>query len=101
MVRVVGWRVTAKPIHTVHNEVMEFISFEDTTALYEVTVFPRQYRRYAPELMTRGPFVLTGRVEDEWGAISLTLERLKVLGRGELPEPGRVMSSGRVAATGS
>lgn len=88
-VRVVGWRVTAKPIRTIHNEVMEFISFEDTTALYEVTVFPRQYRRYAPELMTRGPFILTGRVEVDWGAISLTMERLQVLGRGELPAVGQ------------
>ncbi len=93
-VRLVGWRVTAKPIRTVHNEVMEFISFEDTTALYEVTVFPRQYRRYAPELMTRGPFLLTGRVEEEWGAITVTMERLTVLGRGELPRPGRPLPAG-------
>ena len=88
-VRLVGWRVTAKPIHTIHNEVMEFVSFEDTTALYEVTVFPRQYRRYASELMTRGPFILTGLVEEEWGALSLTMDRLSVLGRGELPRPGQ------------
>ena len=60
LVRLTGWRVTAKPIRTIHNETMEFISYEDTTALYEVTVFPRSYRRYAPELMTRGPFILTG-----------------------------------------
>jgi len=87
-VRLVGWMVTAKPIHTVHDEVMEFISFEDATALYEVTVFPGTYRRYASRLLTRGPFVLTGRVEEDWGAVSLTLERLRVLGRGELPRPG-------------
>ncbi len=98
-VRLVGWRVTAKPIHTVHNEVMEFVSFEDTTALYEVTVFPRQYRRYAPELMTRGPFILTGLVEEEWGAISLTMDRLSVLGRGELPQAGKQTATGRRAAS--
>jgi error-prone DNA polymerase len=85
-VRLIGWMVTAKPIHTVNDEVMEFISFEDTTALYEVTVFPRQYRRYASQLLTRGPFVLTGRVEEEYGAISVTLERLHLLGCGELPK---------------
>lgn len=98
-VRLVGWRVTAKPIHTIHNEVMEFVSFEDTTALYEVTVFPRQYRRYAPELMTRGPFILTGLVEEEWGAISLTMDRLSVLGRGELPRPGEQRTAGRRVAS--
>jgi len=98
-VRLVGWRVTAKPIHTVHNEVMEFVSFEDTTALYEVTVFPRQYRRYAPELLTRGPFILTGLVEEEWGAISLTLDRLSVLGRGDLPQAGQQTATGRKAAS--
>jgi DNA polymerase III alpha subunit len=98
-VRLVGWRVTAKPIHTIHNEVMEFVSFEDTTALYEVTVFPRQYKRFAPELMTRGPFILTGTVEEEWGAISLTLERLSVLGRGELPQAGEQTATGRRAAS--
>lgn len=100
-VRLVGWRVTAKPIHTVHNEIMEFISFEDTTTLYEVTVFPRQYRRYAPELMTKGPFILTGMVEEEWGAVTVTLEQLKVLGRGELPMPDRAVPDMRLAADGS
>jgi error-prone DNA polymerase len=97
-VRLVGWMVTAKPIHTVNDEVMEFISFEDTTALYEVTVFPRPYRRYASQLMTRGPFLLTGTVEEEWGAITVTLERLQVLGRGELPRAER---SGVVGVPGS
>ncbi|MFO7768964.1 MAG: DNA polymerase III subunit alpha [bacterium] len=86
-VRLAGWMVTAKPVHTVHDEVMEFISFEDATALYEVTVFPAVYRRYASRLLTRGPFVLTGRVEEEWGAVSLTLERLRVLGGEKCPGP--------------
>ncbi len=64
-----------------------------------MTVFPRQYRRYAPELMTRGPFILTGLVEEEWGAISLTMDRLSVLGRGELPRPGEQRTAGRRVAS--
>ena len=109
-VRLIGWMVTAKPVYTVHDEMMEFISFEDTTALYEVTVFPRSYRRYASQLLTRGPFLLTGRVEEEYGAITVTLERLQVLGRGALvgtpggpppyrPEPAtQVPGPARIAA---
>ena len=100
-VRLVGWMVTAKPIHTVNDEVMEFISFEDTTALYEVTVFPRPYRRYASQLMTRGPFLLSGLVEEEWGAISVTLERLQVLGRGELQRPTQHRTKPGVGSSGT
>jgi len=100
MVRLTGWRVTAKPIRTVRNETMEFISYEDTTALYEVTVFPREYRRYAPQLMTRGPFILTGLVEEEWGAVTVTLKRLESLGRGELPRPAETLSGPQPAAAG-
>jgi error-prone DNA polymerase len=84
-VRTVGWMVTAKPVYTVHEEVMQFISFEDTTALYETTFFPAVYRRYAPRLLTRGPFLLTGVVDEEWGAVSLTVEGVHTLGRGDLP----------------
>ncbi len=40
-VQAVGWWVTGKPVATKDYEPMAFVSFEDTTAIYETTFFPR------------------------------------------------------------
>jgi error-prone DNA polymerase len=53
---------------------MEFLSFEDTTALYEATFFPEAYRRFCAMISRTCPYYLTGRVEENYGAISLTVD---------------------------
>jgi len=58
---------------------MEFIAFEDTTALYDVTLFPEAYRRFCHLLTERRPFLLTGLVEEDFGVCSLTVERVERL----------------------
>ncbi len=82
MVRVVGWYVTGKTVQTRKGEPMEFLSFEDTTALYETTFFPRVYARFC-HMMTRvRPYVLTGRVEEDFGALSLNVSDVRFLDGG-------------------
>jgi len=44
---------------------MEFVSFEDTTALYETTFFPEAYGKFCHMLSYTRPYVLKGKVE-EW-----------------------------------
>ena len=44
----VGWWVTGKLITTKDDEPMEFISFEDTSALYETIFFPQGLRALLP-----------------------------------------------------
>ena len=78
-VRVLGWHVSAKPVRTKHDEPMEFVCFEDTTALYDATFFPQAYDRFCHLLTSSWPFLLTGRVEEEDGVCSLNVEAVERL----------------------
>ncbi|MEI6389066.1 MAG: DNA polymerase III subunit alpha, partial [Spirochaetota bacterium] len=45
VVRLLGWPVTAKEVLAKGELPMEFVSFEDETAIYEAVLFPETYRR--------------------------------------------------------
>lgn len=90
-VQMVGWLITGKVVTTKYDEAMEFMSFEDETAIYETTFFPDSFRRNAPRLNARQPFLLTGKVADELGAISLNVEQIRPVERavaGKIREAG-------------
>ncbi len=78
-VTTVGWWVTGKIVTTKDDEPMEFISFEDTTALYETTFFPETYARFCHILNRSRPYVLSGVVEEEFGAVSLTVDSVRLI----------------------
>jgi len=78
-VRLVGWQVTQKPVRTKHGDSMLFLSFEDTTALYETVMFPQVYKRLAPWTLTRGPYVLEGMARAEYGVITVEVDQLWLL----------------------
>lgn len=78
-VRVLGWHVTSKLIETGKHEPMEFRGFEDTTALFDATLFPDAYRKFCHLLATDRPFLLTGKVEEDFGVCSLVVERVERL----------------------
>jgi len=78
-VRLVGWQVTQKPVRTKNGESMSFLSFEDTTALYETVLFPHAYKRLAPWTLTRGPYVIEGLARDEYGSITVEVDSLQLL----------------------
>jgi DNA-directed DNA polymerase III PolC len=61
----VGWAITFKRTRTVKNELMKFITLEDTTATFEVTLFPRVYKQFGHLLHDRGPYIVRGRIEQE------------------------------------
>ena len=83
-VTTLGWYVTGKPVETKDGEPMEFLSFEDTTAIYETTFFPETYRRFCHLIDRERPYLLEGKVEEDFGAISLTVDRVRFLeGGGE------------------
>jgi error-prone DNA polymerase len=84
-VTTIGWYVTGKPVETKDGEPMEFLSFEDTTAIYETTFFPETYRRFCHLIDRERPYLLEGKVEEDFGAISLTVDRVRFLegGRGK------------------
>jgi DNA polymerase III alpha subunit len=72
-VRVIGWPVTGKTIHTKNGDPMKFISFEDTTGLYETVLFPTVYHRFCHLLSGSRPYIVEGQVEEESGSITLTV----------------------------
>ncbi len=78
-VTAVGWWVSGKVVTTKDEEPMEFISFEDTSALYETTFFPETYARFCHMLNRSRPYVLTGLVEEDFGAVTLTVDSVRLL----------------------
>jgi error-prone DNA polymerase len=83
-VTTIGWLVTGKIVDTKQDEPMEFVSFEDTTAIYETTLFPDVYRRFCYMLTHARPYILRGTVEEEFGAVTLTVSDIRFLDRQEL-----------------
>lgn len=78
-IRMVGWLVTGKVVSTKHSELMEFMTFEDLTGIYETTFFPASYRRNGPLLNRREPFWILGRVEEDHGGIALNVDKVEAL----------------------
>jgi len=74
-----GWLLTGKLVSTRTGEVMEFLTFEDETGLVETTFFPKIYRRYAHLLISGNPYLLMGLVEEDYGAVTLTVESVRLL----------------------
>jgi error-prone DNA polymerase len=80
-VTAIGWLITGKLVATKDDEPMEFVSFEDTTAIYETTFFPRAYARFCRMLTTTRPYLMRGTVEEDFGAVTLAVDDLAYLDR--------------------
>lgn len=78
-VTMIGWLVTRKMTRTKQDEMMEFISFEDTTAIYEAVFFPKTYQNFCYMLSHSRPYILKGKVEEEFGAVTLNVSQVKFL----------------------
>jgi DNA polymerase III alpha subunit len=76
-----GMLTTAKPVHTLQDEPMEFATFDDGEGLIETVLFPRLYRDRGHVLFDQGPFIFRGKVEEEFGAITVTITHLDRLER--------------------
>jgi len=76
-----GMLTTAKSVHTVTDEPMEFATFDDGEGLVETVLFPRVYRERGHVLFDQGPFIFRGKVEEEFGAITVTVTHLDRLER--------------------
>jgi error-prone DNA polymerase len=75
-VRLPGWLITAKVVSTKHGDPMEFLTFEDETGIVETTFFPEAYGRFCHMIDRNRPYLLTGKVEEDWGAVTLTVDRV-------------------------
>ncbi len=75
----IGWWVTNKMVYTKNEEPMSFISFEDTTALYETVFFPDAFQKFCSQWTQVRPYILYGQVDDDLGAVSLHVEKMAFL----------------------
>ncbi|MDP6355459.1 MAG: DNA polymerase III subunit alpha [Planctomycetota bacterium] len=62
---------------------MMFITLEDEDGLWESTLFAREYRECGGEVGSWGPYLAEGVIEDQYGARTLRLEAIQLLGKGE------------------
>ncbi len=77
-VRLIGWYMTSKRIKTRKGDIMKFLSLEDTTGTFEAVIFPREYEKFAEQTMSMGPYIITGKV-DENDATNVVVSNLSVL----------------------
>ncbi|MBN1540732.1 DNA polymerase III subunit alpha [candidate division KSB1 bacterium] len=78
-VRAIGWLITGKIVSTRKQELMEFMSFEDTTAIYETTFFPKAFSRFVHMISKTRPYLLTGRIQEDTGAVTLNVKEIAFL----------------------
>ena len=79
-IKILGWLVTAKRHRTKKGEFMKFLTLEDETAIYEAVLFPGAYKRCGQALRGGGPFVISGRVEDDAGYRTVTVDKIAIAG---------------------
>jgi DNA polymerase-3 subunit alpha/error-prone DNA polymerase len=72
-IRAAGLLITGKLVHTKHGEPMEFLTFEDETGLIETVFFPKTYQKFCSILDKSHPFILSGKVEEDFGAVTLAV----------------------------
>ena len=82
-VRLAAWLITGKKVRTKTGDAMEFLTFEDETGIVETTFFPNAYHRFRHMLDLDRPYILTGRVEQDWGAVTLTVDWVDLLQMGQ------------------
>ncbi len=76
-----GMLTTAKPVHTAKDEPMQFATFDDGDGLIETVLFPEVHRTRGHVLFDPGPFIFRGRVEEEFGGLTVTKTHLDRLER--------------------
>ncbi|MGD9161817.1 MAG: DNA polymerase III subunit alpha, partial [Desulfobacteraceae bacterium] len=80
-VTMVGWLVTGKTVRTREGDQMKFVTFEDTTGIYETVFFPKIYNNYCHMLNAARPYMLKGKVDMDFGSINVNVQWLGFLDR--------------------
>jgi error-prone DNA polymerase len=78
-VTLAAWSITGKEVVTKKGDPMEFVSFEDETAIFETTFFPKAYQRFCQILDMNRAYLLTGRVQEQYGTVIHNVEDIQRL----------------------
>jgi len=71
-----GWLSASRRVRTHDDRWMRFLTLEDESGIAEVVLFPDIYERDGHRLVERGPFRISGTVEDHMGAVTLHADRI-------------------------
>jgi error-prone DNA polymerase len=77
----IGWLVTGKTVQTKDGDPMKFVSFEDTIGIYETVFFPKVYNQFCFMLNEMRPYLLKGKVGEDFAAVTLALDWIKFMDR--------------------
>jgi len=90
-VRTFGLLIAVRRTPTKSNKIMEFLTLEDEEGIFEVTLFPREYQKYGHLIQSVGPYIVEGKVESQFGAVTITAKKVFLLGevRQFFPVPER------------
>ena len=78
-VKVAGWLVTDRRVRTKKGRHMKFLMLEDLEGTVEAVLFPEAYHRLGPRLSGAGPFLVTGVVRRDHGALTFDARDVEVL----------------------
>jgi DNA-directed DNA polymerase III PolC len=84
-VGVAGLVATARATQTKHGQTMLFLSLEDEWGLSDVTFFPGRFP--AATYLGLGPYLVWGRVEEQFGVVTLTATRWEKRPVSPWPDP--------------
>ncbi len=71
-----GWLAASRRVRTKDSRWMRFLTLEDASGIAEAVLFANVYERDGHRLVHRGPFLISGRVEDQMGACTLHADRI-------------------------
>ncbi len=69
-----GWLITGKVVKTKKGDPMKFLTFEDETGIVETVFFPKPYALFCHMLSYGKPYLIRGKVDSNWGAVTLIVE---------------------------
>ena len=78
-IQIAGWLITGKTVLTQKGDPMKFVTFEDDSGIVETTFFPKAYQRFCHMLDYGRPYVISGKVEENWGAATLTVDTVRLI----------------------
>jgi len=89
-VRIAGVIEAKRTTRTARGRAMMFLTLDDEYGMFEVTVFPDTLRKMNQTFGRYGPYIVTGKVEDQYGSLTVAAERVDLFkgGRKKLNHKG-------------
>ncbi len=83
-IRLAGMLEALRTTRTERGDTMMFLTLSDEHGLFEATVFPDALRRTRTRFDRYGPYVVAGRVEEQYGALNVAVEEVWTVGEDSL-----------------